>query len=66
MYHLQQLAYITQESQLIEQFHEAVANGEVLSPEKQQELENLVDTELEASIQRSEGMENQKNFPFME
>ena len=51
---------------LIEQFHEAVANGKVLSPEKQQELENLVETELEASIQRSESMENQKNLPFME
>jgi hypothetical protein len=37
----------------MEQFHEAVATGEALSPEKQQELESLVEAELEATIERS-------------
>ncbi len=39
--------------ELMEQFHEAVATGEALSPEKQQELESLVEAELEATIERS-------------
>ncbi len=39
--------------ELMEQFHEAVAKGEVLSPQTQQEVEDLVEAELEATIKRS-------------
>lgn len=39
--------------ELMEQFQEAVAAGETLSPKKQQELESLVEAELEATLKRS-------------
>ena len=42
----------TRLEELMGQFHEAVAMGEVLSPQTQQELENLVEAELEATLQR--------------
>lgn len=49
--------------ELMEQFHEAVAEGEVLSPENQQELESLVEAELEATIERAARILQQTQRP---
>lgn len=51
-----------QQKQLVkqmEQFHKAVDTGKTLSPQQQQELENLVETELEAALTRSARILNQ-------
>jgi hypothetical protein len=37
----------------MDQFHEAIVVGEVLSPHVQEELEELVEAELKAMIERS-------------
>ncbi|MBD1804694.1 hypothetical protein H6F98_04300 [Microcoleus sp. FACHB-SPT15] len=39
--------------ELMERLHEAVAIGEALAPQVQQELEELVEAELKATIERS-------------
>jgi len=39
--------------ELMDRFHEAVAVGEVLAPQVQEELEGLVEAELKATIERS-------------
>lgn len=48
---------------LMTQFHEAVATGEALAPEKQQELENLVEAELTAAIERAANMVQTTQLP---
>jgi organic radical activating enzyme len=44
----------TRLQELINQFQESVATNDVLSPQQQQELENLIEAEWEAAINRSE------------
>ncbi|NJM49051.1 MAG: hypothetical protein HC860_25180 [Alkalinema sp. RU_4_3] len=47
--------------ELMDQFHAAIAQGTQLAPTLQSELETLVEAELEANIQRSERLLQQRD-----